>query len=268
MSVSGLVKIIFFIILIMGVYLLFTDQVAGRTKMILIVFILVLGIYLFMKLPMFRSYNEMQNTPVSAKPDEPYEINGDDLKNTTGHYSLSMWIYIDDWNHKYGTEKVILQSYDKKESTPIYNPKISLDAHKNDVKFDVEYFDSQGSTPASESITVNNVNLQKWVHLAMCINDRTIDIYLNGKLVKSKGLQNVIKATIADDGMTTEIVPDSGFGGFISNFRYYNKFLTPQQVWNIYREGYGDMLSSFLDKYGIKLSFYENNVMKREYNIL
>ena len=264
MSVSGLVKIIFFIILIMGVYLLFTDQVAGRTKMILIIFILVLGIYLFMKLPIFRSYNDIQYSPVSAK-DGPYTIDGSSLKKTDGHYSLSMWVYIDDWNHNYGTEKVILQS---SSDGTTYNPKISLDAYKNDVTFDVEYYDANGGTTASESITVNNVNLQKWVHLAMCINDRTIDIYLNGKLVKSKGLENVIKATIADEGVTTEIVPNSGFGGFISNFRYYNKFLTPQQVWNIYREGYGDMLSSFLDKYGIKLSFYEDNVMKREYNIL
>ena len=67
MNLSTLIKLVFFIILVLGVYLIFTNQVEGRTKMILIVFIIVIGIYLFMKLPLFRSYNSLQQSPASAK---------------------------------------------------------------------------------------------------------------------------------------------------------------------------------------------------------
>jgi len=267
MKLSNLVQIIFFIMVIMGVYLLFTNQVSGRTRLILIVFLLVIGIYLFMKLPLFRSYTNLQMSPVSAKGNEddgaPFEINGEDLKKTENNYSISQWIYIDDWNYRYGDEKVILvNEYGTEE-----NPKIFLHPYKNDVHFKLVYLGSDSQTNETEEIILNNVNLQKWVHLTMCINDRTVDIYLNGKLVKSKGLKNIVDTSYINSGKI-RIVPDGGFGGWISNFRFYNKFLTPQEVWNIYREGYGGSFSGFLDKYNLKLNFYENNVLKNEFLIM
>ena len=267
MKLSGLVRIIFFIFIIMGIYLLFTNQLSGRSRMIMLVFLMVIGIYLFMKLPMFRSYSSLQLNPVSAKglseDGAPFVVSGKDLKKSEGHYSMSGWIYIDDWNYRYGDEKVIIVNENGAEQ----NPKIYLHPYKNDVHFKLKYMNPDTEGTVDDEIVLNNVNLQKWVHLVMCINDRTVDIYLNGKLVKSKGLKNVIDVSYINSG-EMKIVPDGGFGGFISNLRYYTKFLTPQEVWNIYREGYGSSFSSFLDKYSLKLSFYEDNVMKNEYEII
>lgn len=273
MNLSTLIKLVFFIILVLGVYLIFTNQVEGRTKMILIVFIIVIGIYLFMKLPLFRSYNSLQQSPASAK--DHYTIESSTLKPTTGHYTLSTWFYVDDWNYRYGSDKVIIENEYTESvtddsgtttTTVIQNPKIAFDAYKNDIKIDVNILDPETDATITKEVVINNVNLQKWVSLIMTINDRTMDVYLNGKLVKTTAMENIIDASTFNEG-TINITPNGGFGGFISEFRYYNKFITPQQAWNIYKQGYGDSFSNFLDRYNLKLSFYEDNVMTKEYNV-
>ena len=54
MRLSFLIQLLLLIILIVGVYLIFTNGVSGRNKLILIVFLVVIGIYLFNKLPFLR----------------------------------------------------------------------------------------------------------------------------------------------------------------------------------------------------------------------
>ena len=103
MRLSFLIQLLLLIILIVGVYLIFTNGVSGRNKLILIVFLVVIGIYLFNKLPFLRGYNEVIENPVDAKI--TYTITSDKLKKSNGDFSISSWIYINDWNEKYGQEK-------------------------------------------------------------------------------------------------------------------------------------------------------------------
>ena len=262
MGTSSLIKMIFALLLIFGIYILLTNQISGRSKIVLIVFILVVGIYLFSNLPMFKSYDDLQSSPVDAK--QTYEINASTLRKTKGDYTLSCWIYIDDWNHNYGNEKTIIQN--NLDGTDL-NPRIFLDEYKNDVHFEVKVLDENSAGTKIEKLTVTNVSLQKWVSIIMTVSDRTMDVYVNGKLVQTRGMPNIIDAATFNNGKI-QITPDGGFGGFISSFRYYNEFITPQQAWNIYKNGLGNMFSNFLDRYNLKLTFYEDNVMKNEYNII
>ena len=66
MRLSFLIQLLLLIILIVGVYLIFTNGVSGRNKLILIVFLVVIGIYLFNKLPFLRGYNEVIENPVDC----------------------------------------------------------------------------------------------------------------------------------------------------------------------------------------------------------
>lgn len=262
MGMSSLVTLVFSLLLIFGIYILVTNQISGRSRIILIVFILVLGIYMFSKLPIFQSYDDLQDSPVDAK--QSYEIDASSLRKNTGSYTLSSWIYIDDWNHNYGNEKIIIQNnLDGKQ----LNPKIYLDEYKNDVHFEVGVLNPDSTGTTVEKLSVTNISLQKWVNIIMTINDRTMDIYVNGKLVQTKGMKNIIDSAAFNNGKI-QITPDGGFGGFITSFRYYNEFITPQQAWNIYKHGFGNLFSNFLDRYNLKLTFYEDNVMKNEYNII
>jgi hypothetical protein len=262
MAMSSLVKIIFSILLFVGIYLLFTNKISGRARIVLIVFILVIGVFLFSQLSVFRTYDDLQESPVNAK--QTYEISGSTLRKNSGSYTISTWIYIDDWNHNYGNKKVVIQNYIDGKNI---NPVIYLDEYKNDIHFEVGVLNGNSTGLKVEKLTVSNVSLQKWVNIIMTINDRTMDVYVNGKLVRSKGMSNIIDSSSFNNGLI-QMTPDGGFGGFISSFRYYNEFITPQKAWSIYRSGLGSMASNFLDRYNLKLSFYEDNVMKNEYNII
>ena len=80
--------IIFGIIIIVGGYLIVSDSVTGRAKMILMVVLTIMTIALILNLGLFSSGKTALTSPVSAMS----QI--DDLKKYkyTASYSLTMWI--------------------------------------------------------------------------------------------------------------------------------------------------------------------------------
>jgi hypothetical protein len=297
------------LLLVVGVYLLFTNSIQGRMKLIMIVFCLVVGVYLFLKLPMFKDNNEVLSSPQSAKNE--YIIKGEELKKSDGPMGLSCWIYIDNWNYKYGQRKTVISSDN------IYFPNITLDEYKNDLTVSVNVYgdESEGSTYTDEQlmfelanngytdysisdsidcssstgtiiindssdsgvacpsttdspddVLIENINIQKWVNVVITFNNRTLDVYINGKLVKSKPFKNII---VNGNGYEDDILitPDDGFGGFISKVQYFPYFITPAKAWSIYRGGFGDAFESALNKYNLSVSFYEDQVEKKKFYV-
>lgn len=303
MKLSFLIQMMLLLLLVVGVYLLFTNSITGRMKLIMIVFCLVVGLYLFMKLPMFKDNNEVLSSPQNAKNE--YIIKGEELKKSDGPIGLSCWIYIDNWNYKYGEKKTII------DSDNIYFPKIKLNRYKNDLKvlvnvfgennheatyteeqlkFELDHngksYDGYSSIECSfnnilldnsdtgvdcpdsvpENVTIENINIQKWVNVLVTFNNRTLDVYINGKLVKSSPFNNII---INGNGYDKDILitPNGGFGGFISKVQYFPYFITPAKAWSIYKGGFGDAFESALNKYSLSVSFYEDQVEKNKFYV-
>ena len=274
MKLSTLIQLMLLLILVVGVYLLFSNSVQGKMKIILIAFCFVIGSYLFFKLPMFKDHNEILSTPEKAT--DVNIIDKDAIKKTDGPIGISTWIYIDDWNISYGTEKVVLRPEDENDNFP----KIVLDAYKNDLTISVNVV-SDGDADVSpgeekteskqdyadsstEDITIENVNIQKWVNIVVTFNNRTLDVYINGKLVKSRPFKNIINAK-HNGGI--EVGSEQGFGGYIAKTQYYPYFITPAKAWKIYRGGFGDMFASALNKYNLSVTFYEDNVERNKFSI-
>lgn len=307
MKLSTLIQLMLLLILVVGVYLLFSNSVQGKMKIILIAFCFVIGSYLFFKLPMFKDHNEILSTPEKAT--DVNIIDKDAIKKTDGPIGISTWIYIDDWNVSYGTEKVVVKPEDEDDNFPT----IVLDAYKNDLTISVnvvsdgdadddlrlpdeekiemkkenagsekqiaktkqkteessvkdidkqikeEYGDS-----LTEEITIENINIQKWVNIVVTFNNRTLDVYINGKLVKSRPFKNIINAK-HNGGI--EVGNEQGFGGYIAKTQYYPYFITPAKAWKIYRGGFGDMFASALNKYNLSVTFYEDNVERNKFSI-
>lgn len=309
MKLSFLIQLLLLIILIVGVYLVATNSITGRTKLIAIVFLVVVGIYLFNALPFFQNYNEIVSDPQDARLQ--YEISASQLKPTDGQFTLSAWVYIEDWNTRYGEEKIILKKNVPGSTTNV--PKIYFDAYKNDLKIKLDVmteslsdfqnsmndklatysldvadasvltcsgdyiydisngsnfsdgaYDISCSNVTPKEVTIENIPLQKWNHFAVAVNTRTMDVYLNGKLVRSQAFNNVINTGEFNSGGIT-VTPNGGFGGFISKVQYYNYFITPQEAYNIYRGGFGDVFASALNKYNMSVTFYEDAVERKKY---
>lgn len=107
---------------------------------------------------------------------------------------------------------------------------------------------------------IRNVPLQKWVNMIISFNNRTIDIYMNGKLVKTCILEYPPSIDQEEGIVITPYL--KGFDGKTSKFKFWGSPMDPQKAWYTYSDGFtsGLGLSNFFSKYGFKMSILENNV--------
>jgi hypothetical protein len=176
--------------------------------------------------------------------------------NNTSNYTYSTWFYVDDWNYKFGEEKVLLSRKDQ-DNNP--SPMITLGAMENDITISVACYPN--SENSNESIVhkcvIRNFPLQSWVNLVISLYGRTLDVYIDGKLVRTCVLPGVAKMN-SESNLT--ITPDGGFSGWTAKVEYWDDSTNPQQAYNIYKSGFGqNPLSSLFNKYKIKISYLKDN---------
>lgn len=164
------------------------------------------------------------------------KIKAEDLEQSNAsNFAYSVWFYIDDWSYRYGEPKIVLGRLDA-DLNP--SPSIVLGAIENNVKIETTVYPSSGTSNSGSTHTCNvaNVPIQKWVNLIVSLYGRTLDVYVDGKLVRTCVLPGVAK--IANNA-PVYITPLGGFSGYTANIHYYGDALNPQQAYNIYRRGYG-----------------------------
>jgi hypothetical protein len=86
----------------------------------------------------------------------------------------------------------------------------------------------------AESITVENMPIQKWVCVTIRVQQTTVDIYINGTMTQRKHLNNLPRQNYYD-----VLVGDlmSGFLGSISSLRYFNHALAYDEIQSLYGKG-------------------------------
>lgn len=198
-----------------------------------------------------------------------------DVTNSS-NYTYSVWFYINDWNYKYGDAKILYgrmgQSTNDnnitletiKQGSPC--PAVVLGAIENNLQILLTCF--AGTTPLSNEDSTNsdgsiihtcnisNIPIQKWVNLLISVYGRTLDVYLDGKLVKTCVLPGVAKI---NSDASVYVTPAGGFSGYTAKFQYYPNSTDPQTAFNIYKKGYGaSMLSNIFGKYQVKVAFTDN----------
>ncbi len=173
----------------------------------------------------------------------------------TNDFTYSVWVYVNNWNYQYGKRKIILRRINKANEVC---PMISLGATTNDLECTLAtYSGAEASSSQEDTCPVKNIPLQKWVHILLTTQTRSVDVYIDGKLVKTCLLQGVAKL---DSSAPLDVCPDGGFSGFIAKLRYYARSVNPREAYDIYREGFSDSFSnSAASKYKVKLSFFHDN---------
>jgi hypothetical protein len=99
---------------------------------------------------------------------------------------------------------------------------------------------------------------QKWAHLVLNVDGRTIDAYVDGKLIRSTTVDKTMKI-VSDDSIT---IGNSYTEGKITRFRRTGGSISPQGVYNSYMIGSGESMSA--SDYGIKIGFMKNDSVRRE----
>jgi hypothetical protein len=162
-----------------------------------------------------------------------------------GSYGYQYWMYITDWNYKFGEDKGVISRSDP-TSSQIMNPNISLHPTDNTLKISVSVFPSEktsknepapaghsGSTDDVFICEVPNIPLQTWVAVSVTVNSRNLDVYLNGNLVKSCLMTGVPKPAAGD----IQLNAGGGFSGWMCSFYHYDKTLEPSDAQSFFASG-------------------------------
>lgn len=216
------------------------------------------------------------------------KIHADKLGDGSGHssnFSYSIWFYINDWNYLFGQKKTIFTRGAHQGN----GPRVSLGAYENNllVELPVYNHDKNGaqssiggsapqpsncdgadcsdqqrpSHPSSDNspmhkCNVPNVPIQRWVNLIISVYGRSLDVYIDGKLVRTCVLPNTAMVNPKAGVMLT---PNGGFDGWTSNFQYFIDATNPQEAWNIYQSGYGgSLLGDLFNRYIIRVEFLKD----------
>jgi hypothetical protein len=123
----------------------------------------------------------------------------------------------------------------------------------NDYKIPSENNNFAGikTTSSTHTCIVPNIEIQKWVNITFSASTNNIDIYIDGKLVQSCDLAGEINISNTNNVF---ISPNGkGFNGWNSRFRFFPKYINPNQAMDIYRKGHGSSNIGNLD-YSLKVS--------------
>lgn len=193
--------------------------------------------------------------------------------NSTGNnnYGYSVWLYVDAWRTSGQSliNKNIITRTDG-NSVPLFM--MVLDNAQNNLNVVIR---GNEKTPC----TIRNVQLQKWINITMSVYGNTIDLYLDGKLVRTCIMQNMPASLTSNDDLfvgggynmdsTNRITPTDGdLEGFISNVVYKADYFSPEEAWDIYSQGYsGAGMFNFLHSYRLNFSITNNNQTIGQFSI-
>lgn len=219
--------------------------------------------------------------------------------NESNNFMLSLWFAIDNWSHNVGHEKNILfLAFDNdsniqattvpglenttslsrrktgvNNSAKIYkNLNIALDKYENNLLIDIETVKTRNEgTDSTSDITryvIKNISIQKWNCLTLSIDNRTMDVYLDGKLRNSFILHNVYQRKIGGTVKKNIYLGNvgssgKGFKGYIHRLRYEANSINSQQAYDIYREGvHNNVANDLLGGHRVEVQLYEYNKKK------
>jgi len=281
LSIFSIIIVVVLVLMLLR-YFFVSPYNQGSTSLVSLMFIIMLIVLVFF---IIRYAASDPYTLLSLQDGKTTSVISASSLSTNGtgvpssNFAYSVWFYINDWNYRYGEDKVIFgrmgsNSRPNEGSISGINgvdpcPAVILGAVENNINVTLGCFpgaDEQPTTAGGNTIihtcNVSNIPIQKWVNLAVSVYGRSMDIYINGKLVRTCLLPGVASV---NNNSNIYVTPLGGFDGFTSKFQYFPNSINPQEAWDIYTQGYGGSgfgLMSFLNDYGVKISLEENGVSK------
>lgn len=240
----------------------------GGILMVPLVLVLLYYVYQFLFVSRDLSGLVVQKTISNANLDSPIVVTADKLPTLFegGEYTVNTWVYINDWTYRRGQNKHILSiGGDDFKTLSIF-----LGPYKNTLAVRVHTTGGSGILPGNSALTtpqsqgdnlskesllsmfsgmqqpdglvsserpcdIPSIDLQKWIQVTVTLNNKTADVYMDGKLARSCVLPSFFK--VAKKNIQLSLCDFGGYGGFISNTSTYNYALNPEEVWRLYMSG-------------------------------
>lgn len=242
-----------------------------------------------------------------------------DQSKSVSQMAVSLWVYVSDWDYARSNsdDKIILymgpsdtdtdpglpdnrklpsddSTYIKEQIAEDILGKTNgttqstiilwLESNANTLKLGIAHNGLPIFTDLDDDyISIKNFPLQKWVSVTFSIYQNALDLYLNGKLIKSVindnidivmsedilvSLGNPFNVYTESDDETTISNITYGFKGYTSKLNYYNESLTPKQAYNIYKSGPGtSYLGDILGDRGININFMDGEKVTKTFSL-
>ena len=133
-------------------------------------------------------------------------------------FSYSCWVRIDNFAYRPGVQKVIFTKGPTDLSSSC--PSLLIDGNSNTL---LVKLDTYGAT---EIVPISNIPAKKWIHVAIVVEQKSVDIYINGILHTH---HSIVQLPRQNSG-TVHTGVNGGFEGKLSNLIYYNYFLNPSDI--------------------------------------
>ena len=229
-------------------------------KIITGVVVLVILYLLYVMLKYFKFFENRHLTSQMSAKDNKYEIPFDDWCPSgapSANFAMSIWFYVSSWDTS-ATKNIFLRN----NSDSTSDPEIHAYLADNNNDLVVKFSDGE-TTPSLTTCEIKNIPLQKWIHLAVSKYNSVLDIYIDGKLIKSCASSSSISPIPASVGIllhSDQTGEDAGFDGYTTHVKYFNSAISPTAVYNIYKNGYGgSFLDSLLGGYRMRMSLFRND---------
>ena len=246
--------------------------------LIYVIFMLVVppaDVYQQVILSDMRRGNELQGAQFQIKP--PMHTGGD--------YTFQTWIYIDNYDYRSGQPKHVFTITSDGQPSRGRPPHVTMMGvlYPAENKMMIRVYQGpavEGSAGASSSPSqpdltvlsnfknlfqgqgtelglkgtldyplcdIQNLPLQKWICLAVVMDGRVMDVYMDGKLARSCVLPGVPIVEKGNNVISLGMM--GGWAGAMSTTRFYGYALTPEVVYSLYQEG-PDVGRGLNSKYG------------------
>lgn len=214
----------------------------------------------------FAFKNKHSSLVTTQKVDSSIKV---DIPGTNSSNAYSLWLYVSEWD--VDEKKHIMTRYSKcngENNVNCFSPTVYLGQSSNTLYIDYLLNNTL------DSISISDFPIQSWTNLIISTNTKTVDVYINGKLVRSHilripphnphgklylGRLNKVSNNYPNEGQETNNL--NSYTGYISTVNYFDEPITPSDAWSIYNKGYDDagLNPNILGKYKIKMSILDNN---------
>jgi len=127
----------------------------------------------------------------------------------------------------------------------------------------VVYVGGDDNVTGEQIEVTHNFPLQKWVHILVTTeastNGRIVDVYLDGKMVKSVNITYTDSTNYSPTG--ADNITFHSFDCYISKFERIPKTFDPKSAYNKYKEGNGGSnLGNALGNFGLKFAVTKDEI--------
>ncbi len=246
----------------------------GSLGFIVIAVLVIYLLYSYLYAPDVTTFAELLSGDASAR--KPIHTKGSiPAIYTGGDFTLSFWIYVDDWNYRAAKNKFVFALSPTQVDPTTPSPLVGvLTPYQNGMMIRANVVKpggapAPGSTPASENVAgpditveanmvslmnqqtsmdmfqstvhqdkpcdLKDIPLQRWVCITIVSSGRVLDVYMDGKLTRSCVLDNVVN--VPRGPLKLRLGEMGGFGGRYASVQMWNQQLTPDVIYGIYMMG-------------------------------